>query len=128
MIAAIPPMTWAATRFRVRLATWPVIAAGLLTFVCTSCHSRPHIASPSAVEEAAEQPAAPASAVQETAERSAPSDAELSLFLHQIYELAGESRFDEALQTATQAWSRGYQVADVAYTAACAASRTGKID
>lgn len=58
----------------------------------------------------------------------APTDAELAAFGQKTGELLAAAHFDEALQAAEETWGRGWQRYEVAYAAACAASRGGKID
>lgn len=58
--------------------------------------------------------------------RVAPTDAEMADFLARSMESFSAERFDEALRDAEAAWTRGWRLSDVAYSAACAAARSGK--
>lgn len=57
-----------------------------------------------------------------------PSDAELEGFNRQMGALWEAARFEDALAQAADVWARGWQHRDVAYTAACAAARTARLD
>lgn len=57
-----------------------------------------------------------------------PSEAHIQSFWQRVAPLMATGTFSEVLQVSAEVWSRGWHWNEVAYAAACAASRAGRLD